>query len=209
MRLVIGNKNYSSWSLRPWLALKVAGLPFEEEPVLLDKPETQARIRRFNPAGRVPCLIDGALTVWDSLAILEYLAEKRPALWPSDAADRARARSVAAEMHSGFPNVRTHMPMNVRNRFPGKGRNAEVDAEIARISQIFDASRKPFLFGPFSAADAMFAPVVLRFRTYEPPLSPASRAYMDAVLALPAMQEWIAAAGVEAEAMPKYDEMYV
>jgi glutathione S-transferase len=208
MRLVIGNKNYSSWSLRPWIALRAFDLPFTEEVVFLDKPDTQERIRRFNPAGKVPCLVDGAVTVWDSLAILEYLAEKQPKLWPADAAQRARARSVAAEMHSGFPALRNGMSMNVRHRFPGKGRSPDVDAEIQRIETIWKDA-KPFLFGAFCAADAMYAPVVLRFRTYEPPLSKGSRAYMDAMLALPAMKEWIAAAEREGNAIPKYDALSV
>src|SRR5688572_24874713 len=136
MRLLIGNKNYSSWSLRPWIAMKALGIPFEEEVIFLDKPDTQQKIRRHNPAGRVPCLIDGELVVWDSLAIMEYLAERHPALWPAERAQRARARSVAAEMHSGFPAVRNALSMNVRNRYPGKGRNAEVDLEIGRIEEI-------------------------------------------------------------------------
>ena len=206
--LVIGNKAYSSWSLRPWLAMKTLGLPFEERRIPLDQPNTQDEIRKHNSAGKVPCLVDGANVVWDSLAILEYLAEKRPELWPADAAARARARSVAAEMHSGFFAVRSAMPMNVRNRYPGKGRSAEVDADIARIDAIWSAAKKPLLFGGFCAADAMFAPVAFRFRTYEPPLSAASRAYLQALLALPAMQEWSAAAGREAEALPKYDDLY-
>ena len=208
MILVIGNKNYSSWSLRPWVAMRTLGLPFEERRIPLDQPHTQQEIRKHNPAGKVPCLIDGASTVWDSLAILEYLAEKHPQLWPADRAARARARSISAEMHSGFTSVRTHMPMNVRNRYPGKGRSADVDAEIARIDAIWSQAGKPLLFGAFSAADAMFAPVVFRFHTYQPPLSAASRAYMEAMLALPAMQEWSAAAGREAEVLSKYDDLY-
>ncbi len=208
MILVIGNKNYSSWSLRPWVAMKTLGLPFEERRIPLDQPDTQQEIRKHNPAGKVPCLVDGANVVWDSLAILEYLAEKRPELWPADAAARARARSVAAEMHSGFFAVRNAMPMNVRNRYPGKGRSAEVDADIARIDAIWSQAGKPLLFGAFCAADAMFAPVAFRFRTYEPPLSAASRAYLQALLALPAMQEWSAAAGREAEVLSKYDDRY-
>jgi glutathione S-transferase len=209
MRLVIGNKNYSSWSLRPWIAMKHFGIAFEEIRIPLDRPDTSQRIREHSPAGKVPCLVDEGLAIWDSLAILEYLAEKQPQLWPADRAERARARSVAAEMHSGFAALRTAMPMNVRNRFPGKGRSPEVDAEIRRISEILDSALKPFLFGSFCAADAMYAPIVLRFRTYEPPLGKASRAYMDAMLDLPAMREWIAAAEREGEAMPKYDAMYV
>jgi glutathione S-transferase len=208
MILVIGNKNYSSWSLRPWLAMKTLGLPFEERRIPLDQPDTQQEILKHNPAGKVPCLVDGANVVWDSLAILEYLAEKRPELWPADAAARARARSVAAEMHSGFFAVRNAMPMNVRNRYPGKGRSADVDTDIARIDAIWSAAKKPLLFGGFCAADAMFAPVAFRFRTYEPPLSAAGRAYLQALLALPAMQEWSAAAGREAEVLSKYDDLY-
>jgi glutathione S-transferase len=208
MRLVIGNKNYSSWSLRPWIAMRHAGIRFDEEVVFLDKPDTQQRIRVHSPAGRVPCLVDGDFVVWDSLAILEYLAEKHPALWPAEARQRARARSVAAEMHSGFTALRGAMPMNVRNRFPGKGRSADVDADIRRIEEIWKDAKGPFLFGPFGAADAMFAPVVLRFRTYEPALSSKSQAYVDAMLALPAMREWIAGAEREGEALPKYDAMY-
>jgi glutathione S-transferase len=208
MRLVIGNKNYSSWSLRPWVAMKHFGIRFDEEVVFLDKPDTQQRIRAHSPAGRVPCLVDGDFVVWDSLAILEYLAEKHPALWPAEARQRARARSVAAEMHSGFAALRGAMPMNVRNRFPGKGRNAEVDTDIRRISEIFDSALTPFLFGEFCAADAMFAPVVFRFRTYEPPLSAKSRAYVAAMLALPAMREWEAGAEKEREKLSKYDTMY-
>jgi glutathione S-transferase len=209
MILVIGNKNYSSWSLRPWVAMKFLNLQFEEKRIPLDQPDTKQRILQYNPAGKVPCLVDGSTTVWDSLAILEYLAEKHPNLWPQPPAERARARSVAAEMHSGFPKLRNRMPMNVRNRYPGKGRNAEVDAEIERIGEIWDAAKGPFLFGGFCAADAMFAPVAFRFQTYEPSLSSASRAYMAALLALPAMREWTAAAEREAEAFPQYDEMYV
>ena len=208
MILVIGNKNYSSWSLRPWVAMKALGIAFEEKRIPLDQPNTQQEILKHNPAGKVPCLVDGANVVWDSLAILEYLAEKRAELWPSDPAARARARSVSAEMHSGFVNLRTHMPMNVRNRYPGKGRNPDVDADIARIDAIWSAAKKPLLFGAFSAADAMFAPVAFRFRTYEPPLSAAARAYLQALLALPAMQEWSAASGREAEALSKYDQLY-
>src|SRR6185436_12826560 len=144
-----------------------------------------------SPAGKVPVMIDGATRVWDSLAILEYLAEKHPALWPADRAMRAQARSISAEMHSGFPNLRSHMSMNIRKRYPGKGRTPEALAEIERINAIFGAAQGPFLFGAFSAADAMYAPVVLRFRTYE---VESNRKYVEAVLGLPAMKEWIAAA---------------
>lgn len=205
MVLVIGNKNYSSWSLRAWLAMKVLGLAFEEKRIALYTPEAKAQILRHSPAGKVPILVDGATTVWDSLAILEYLAERHPGLWPADRAERARARSVCAEMHSGFPNLRAHMSMNVRRRYPGKGRTPEVLEEIARIEAIFDAAKGPFLFGAFGAADAMYAPVVLRFRTYE--VGVRNRGYIEAVLALPAMREWIEAAGRESESIAKF-EMY-
>ena len=203
MLLVIGNKNYSSWSLRAWLAMKGLGLSFEEKRVVLYTPEARAQILRHSPAGKVPILVDGATTVWDSLAILEYLAERHPGLWPADRAERARARSISAEMHSGFPNLRTHMSMNVRRRYPGKGRTPEVLEEIARIQAIFDEAKGPFLFGAFGAADAMYAPVVLRFRTYE--VEVRNRGYREAVLALPAMREWIEAAERETESIAKFD----
>jgi len=205
MLLVIGNKNYSSWSLRPWIAMKVLKLDFQEKRIPLYGPGAKEEILKHSPAGKVPCLIDGSTRIWDSLAILEYLAEKHPQLWPSERAQRATARSISAEMHSGFPNLRNHMSMNVRKRFPGKGHTPEVDSEIARIQAIWATAKKPFLFGEFGAADAMYAPVVLRFRTYEVELSPACRAYSEAVLALPAMREWIEAAEREPEAIPGLD----
>ena len=206
MLLVIGNKNYSSWSLRPWLAMKVLGIPFEEKRIPLYGPDSKRELLRHSPAGKVPCLVDGELRVWDSLAILEYLAERHPGLWPAEATLRARARSVSAEMHSGFPNLRQHMSMNVRKRHPGKGRTPEVLAEIARIVEIWSERRGAFLFGPFCAADAMYAPVVLRFRTYEVELPPVCRAYADAVLALPALQEWMRDAERETESLPQFEQ---
>jgi len=206
MLLVIGNRNYSSWSLRPWLAMKVLGISFEERRIPLYGPESRQAILRYSPAGKVPCLVDGALRVWDSLAILEYLAEREPRLWPAEANLRARARSVAAEMHSGFPNLRQHMSMNIRKRHPGKGRTPEVLAEIVRIVEIWSECRGPFLFGPFCAADAMYAPVVLRFRTYEVGLPPVCRAYAGAVLALPALQEWVRDAERETESLPQFEQ---
>ena len=206
MLLVIGNKNYSSWSLRPWLAMKVLGIPFEEKRIPLYGPDSKRELLQYSPAGKVPCLVDGELRVWDSLAILEYLAERHPGLWPAEATLRARARSVSAEMHSGFPNLRQHMSMNVRKRHPGKGRTPEVLAEIARIVEIWSERRGAFLFGPFCAADAMYAPVVLRFRTYEVELPPVCRAYADAVLALPALQEWMRDAGRETESLPQFEQ---
>ncbi|HZN86610.1 MAG TPA: glutathione S-transferase family protein [Burkholderiales bacterium] len=206
MLLVIGNKNYSSWSLRPWLAMTVLGIPFQEQRIPLYVEGAKEKLRAYSPAGKVPCLVDGEQRVWDSLAILETLAERHPGVWPADPAQRARARSISAEMHSGFANLRNHMSMNIRKRYPGKGRTPEVLAEIARVVEIWSERRGPFLFGAFTAADAMYAPVVLRFRTYEVELPPVCRAYADAVLALPALQEWIADAEREAESLPQFEQ---
>ena len=206
MLLVVGNKNYSSWSLRPWLAMKVLGIPFRELRVPLYGPASKAEILKHSPAGKVPILVDGETHVWDSLAILEYLAERHPGVWPTDAKLRARARSVSAEMHSGFPHLRQHMSMNIRRRHPGKGRTPESLADVRRIGEIWSECRGPFLFGPFCGADAMYAPVVLRFRTYEVELPPACRAYADAVLALPALHEWIRDAERETESLPQFDQ---
>jgi glutathione S-transferase len=203
--LVVGNKNYSSWSLRAWLAMKVLGLPFREVRIPLYGPESKRALLEYSPAGKVPCLVDGEVRVWDSLAILEYLAERHPALWPADAALRARARSISAEMHSGFAHLRQHMCMNIRKRHPGKGRTPEVLAEIARIVALWSEARGPFLFGAFGAADAMYAPVVLRFRTYAVELPPVCRAYADAVLALPALQQWMRDAERETESLPQFE----
>lgn len=208
MRLVVGNKNYSSWSLRAWLAMKVLGIPFQEERIPLYGETSKAEILRYSPAGKVPVLVDGDLHVWDSLAILEYLAEREPRIWPADARSRARARSISAEMHSGFRNLRQHMSMNIRRRHPGKGRTPESLADVRRVVEIWSECRGPFLFGPFCGADAMYAPVVLRFRTYEVELPPACRAYADQVLALPALKEWIRDAERETESLPQFD-LYV
>ena len=211
MQLVIGNKNYSSWSLRPWLAMKVAGIAFSEHRIALYGPEAKEKILAFSPAGKVPCLIDGDTRVWDSLAICEYLAERQANLWPADPAARALARSISAEMHSGFQNLRAHMSMNVRRSYPGKGRTPETLADIARITAMWTdcraqyAKNGPYLFGRFSIADAMYAPVVLRFRTYEVELPQDCRAYADAILALPAIADWIAAADVETESIPQFE----
>jgi glutathione S-transferase len=203
MHLVIGNKNYSSWSLRPWIAMKVLGLAFDEVRIPLYRPGAKEQILRYSPAGRVPILRDGDAVVWDSLAILEYLAEKHPQLWPGDSAQRAKARAVSAEMHSGFAALRQHMSMNTRKRYPGKGRTPEVLTDIERINAIWADAKGPFLFGNFTAADAMYAPVVLRFRTYE--VKVRKESYMDAMLALPAMREWIEAAEREPESIPELD----
>jgi glutathione S-transferase len=213
LKLVIGNKNYSSWSLRPWLAMKVAGIAFTEVRIPLYGSASKEKILAFSPAGKVPCLVDGELRVWDSLAICEYLAEKHPSLWPREPAARAHARSISAEMHSGFQDLRARMSMNIRKRHSGKGRTPEVLAQIGRIASMWSdcraryGDRGSFLFGRFSIADAMYAPVVLRFRTYEVELPPEARAYADAILALPALQDWMAAAVTETESLPQF-EMY-
>jgi glutathione S-transferase len=211
--LVIGNKNYSSWSLRPWLAMRQAGLPFREVRIPLYTPESKAQIRSYSPSGKVPCLVDGALAVWDSLAICEYLAERHPQakLWPADPHARAVARSISAEMHSGFQNLRSNMSMNCRKRFPGMGRTVEVAGEIERVQRSWGEAREkhgaggPFLFGAFTIADAMYAPVVLRFRTYAVQLNPVCREYADAILALPAMQQWLADAEAETEVIAAFE----
>lgn len=207
LTLVMGNKAYSSWSLRPWLAMKQAGLAFAETVIPLRQPDTAARIAEHSPSGRVPSLIHAGLTVWDSLAICEYVAELAPeaGLWPADRAARAVARAVSAEMHSGFVSLRTSMPMNLKGDRKGQGMTDATAADIARIEALWADMRArfgipaggPFLFGAFTIADAMFAPVVTRLETYGVAVSPESRAYMDAVLALPAMREWIAAAKEE------------
>jgi glutathione S-transferase len=211
--LIIGNKNYSSWSLRPWLAMKMAGASFREIVIPLRQPTTAADIVRHSPAGRVPILHDGEITVWESIAILEYLAEAMPEarLWPEDRKARATARAVSAEMHAGFVALRTHMPMNIRASKPGRGRTPEVEQDIRRIVALWEDCRAcfdeggPFLFGRFSNADAMYAPVVTRFNTYGVALHGEARAYADAILALPAMQEWFAAGKAEPWSMPEND----
>jgi glutathione S-transferase len=203
--LILGNKAYSSWSLRPWLALKQAGLPFAETVIQLRQPDTRAQILAHSPTGKVPCLIDGGRVIWDSLAICEYIAELAPAaaLWPEDSYARAVARSASAEMHSGFVALRNAMSMDLKADRSGQGLNPDSAADIARVQALWADCRArfgqggPFLFGRFSVADAMYAPVVTRFVTYGVAVDDTARAYMDAVLALPAMQEWTAAAKAE------------
>ena len=203
LKLVIGDHNFSSWSLRPWLTLKQAGLPFETISVRLYQDNSKSEILRHSPSGKVPCLIDGETRVWDSLAICEYLAETVPSLWPADRAQRAEARSLAAEMHSGFLALRNNLSMNVRSTIPLAERSAEVNADIARIVAIWEGCRArfagagPFLFGAFSIADAMYAPVVWRFLTYGVDVPPASCQWLETLRNLPAMQEWHAAALAE------------
>jgi glutathione S-transferase len=197
--LFIGNKNYSSWSLRPWLVLRQGGIPFEEQLVSLqDDPGKTARLGQL-PAGRVPVLADGDVLVWDSLAIAEYLAERHPGLWPADPVARAWARSISAEMHSGFQGLRQEMSMDVRARRPQRRRTEEVLRDIARVERIWSDTRSRFgargdlLFGTFTIADAFYAPVAFRFRTFGvTPEGPAG-AYLKTLLDLPAMKEWEAA----------------
>ena len=215
--VVIGNKNYSSWSLRGWLMAKVAGIEFEEIVIPLDLPETQAAIRKHSPSGRVPVLLHRGLAVWESLAIAEYLNDLKPevGLWPASAAARAHARSISTEMHAGFMDLRNNMPMNIRASYPGKGMTSAVRSDIERITSIWRDCRKRFsgafqkddgfLFGAVSAADAMFAPVVTRFRTYGVKLDTDSDAYCNAVLAQPAMKEWIDAANHEPWLIQAYE----
>ncbi|HLH94709.1 MAG TPA: glutathione S-transferase family protein [Xanthobacteraceae bacterium] len=211
--LLIGNKSYSSWSFRPWLAMKVAGIPFAEEVISLDAANFRERVRAISPTGKVPCLIDGENHVWESLAILEHLAEKHPqaGLWPADESARAHARSIAAEMHAGFSPLRQHYPMNLRRAIRHRKPTAEVVDNISRIDAMWSDCRArfgrggPFLFGAFGAADAMYAPVVSRFHTYAVEVGRETRAYMDAMMALPAWGEWCAAALQEPWILPQYD----
>jgi len=213
MTLVIANRNYSSWSLRAWLALEATGAPFDEVLVPLGEPDTRVAILRWSPSGRVPALRHGEVTVWDSLAISEHLAERFPdaGLWPQDPAPRAVARSVTAEMHSGFTALRSNMPMNLRASRPGAGRAPGVDEDIERIVAIWERCRRDhggagdLLFGGFTIADAAFAPVVGRFRTYGVAPGGAAEAYMDAIWALPTMQTWVEAARAEPWTLPKYE----
>lgn len=214
--LVIGDKNYSSWSLRPWLVLHMAGIAFDEEPVRLRLADSKQNILRHSPAGFVPVLKHNGLVIWDSLAIAEYLAEQFPEkqLWPADAAARARARSISAEMHSGFAQLRTHMTMDLLGSHAGQGQEKEgVVRDIARVQEIWRDARAlwgaggPFLFGAFSIADAMYAPMVSRFRTYGVMCDATCSAYMEAVWNLPAMQLWIEGARRQ-PVPPKIPESY-
>lgn len=206
LTLVIGNKNYSSWSMRPWVAAVAAGIPFTEVRILLDQPDTATNIAHYSAAGRVPVLLAGEMTIWDSLAICEYLAEQFPDkhMWPQDVAARALARSVVAEMHSGFPDLRSAMSMNIKARLPGRGRTPGAQADIGRICEIWEEclarfGHHNFLFGDFSIADAFYAPVVMRFRTYGVALAPALQAYCDRMLAHPAVARWVEEAMKETE----------
>jgi glutathione S-transferase len=202
LTLLIGNKNYSSWSFRPWIAMKAAGIAFDETLIPFTDPDFKQRVLQVSPAGKVPVLIDGDVHVWESLAILEYLAEKFPAagLWPSEPTARAHARAISSEMHASFGSLRSHCPMNMWRPVLKRELPAEARGNVKRIDAMWTDCRSrfgaggPFLFGSFSAADAMYAPVVSRFATYAIEVGEASRVYMGAVSALPAYVEWKAAA---------------
>ncbi len=204
-KLILGNKTYSSWSLRGWLLAKQAGIPFTEVVIPLRRPETRAEILKYCPAGKVPTLVEDGTPLWDSLAIAETLAERFPdkGLWPADAQARQRARSVTAEMHSGFTALRGALPMDLSKHYPGHQVSAEVQADIDRIQTIWRDCRTnfgadgDFLFGGFSIADAFYAPVVTRFRTYDVKLDEACDAYCTAVTQHAWMKEWAAAAAEE------------
>ncbi|MDR0440350.1 MAG: glutathione S-transferase family protein [Candidatus Accumulibacter sp.] len=204
LKLIIGDRNYSSWSLRPWLAAKQADVQFEEVPIRLRQATTKAEILKYSPSGKLPILIDGDTVVWESLSICEYLAEKAPSLWPSDARMCAEARSIACEMHSGFAALRQGMPLDVRASLPFLPPSVEVKADVSRIVSIWEDCRQrysnggPFLFGQFTNADAMYAPVVFRFLTYHVELPEASRKWVDTMADLPAMREWREACVAEA-----------
>lgn len=222
LKLYIANKNYSSWSLRPWLLMAQAGIAFEEVMVPFDdlaptSPFKQT-LQPLAPTGQVPLLVDGDLVVWDTLAIAEYLAEKFPqaGLWPADPKARARARSVCAEMHAGFGALRSHCPLNIEARLPDVGarllqEQPGLRADLRRIvelwSELLGAHGGPLLFGRFTIADAYFAPVCSRLRTYGLPVPPVAAAYIDAVFALPGMQAWVAEALAEQEFLD-FEEPY-
>jgi glutathione S-transferase len=204
LKLIVGNKNYSSWSMRPWIAMKAANIPFEETVISLDAPNFKQVVGPVSGTGKVPVLIDGDVHVWESLAILEYLVEKFPnaGLWPADDTARAFARAVSNEMHAGFVPLRRHMPMNMWRPVIKRELTPEVSANVQRIELMWSECRMrygsksggPFLFGGFGAADAMYAPVVARLHTYDVDVAATTKAYMDAVMALPAWREWHAAA---------------
>ncbi len=214
LTLIIGNKNYSSWSLRPWLFLRHHSIAFEEIRIHLYREDSPARIAAYSPAGKVPVLVDGDVTVWDSLAILEYLAERFPETqgWPAATAERAQARSLAAEMHAGFTALRTHCGMNCRRPPAPKALPEAVHKDIARINQIWHDCRArhgndgPWLLGQFSILDAMYAPVAVRFHTYQLDVEPVATAYVNTVLDYPAVVEWIAAGRAETEVIQAFEE---
>jgi glutathione S-transferase len=211
--IYIANKNYSSWSLRGWLMLKRTGAGFVEEVIPLDEAATRASILRHSPSGKLPALQHGDLVIWESLAIGEYLAERFPEarLWPASADARAVARAVSFEMHAGFTALRSHLPMNLRSSFPNRGVTPEAQADINRITAAWRDCRKrfgaggDFLFGHFTIADAMFAPVISRFRTYKIALDDEAQRYADLLWTMPAMQEWATAARNEPMIIERFE----
>ena len=211
--IYIANKNYSSWSLRGWLMLRQSGAAFEEAVIPLREANTRANILRHSPSAKLPALQHGTLAIWESLAIGEYLAEIFPKarLWPEDSAARATARAASAEMHAGFAALRSQLPMNMRSSFPGRGVTPEAQADINRITALWRDCRKrfgaggEFLFGQFTIADAMYAPVVSRFRTYKVELEDEMQRYADAIWAIPALQEWLTAARNEPMIIEEYE----
>jgi glutathione S-transferase len=212
-KLVIANKNYSSWSMRPWVAMTAFGIPFQEIRIPLDQPETGNKIAMYSSSGRVPVLVTQETSIWDSLAICEYLAEQfqEKNLWPQDMVARALARSICAEMHSGFTGLRNAMTMNIRASLPGRGRTPEAQGDIGRICEIWETclsnfGHHQFLFGDFSIADAYYAPVVTRFQTYGVFLAPALQAYADRVLAHPAVAQWVREAEAEVEVVERFED---
>src|SRR5438874_2840089 len=213
LKLIIGNKNYSSWSFRPWIGLKAAGIPFEEEVISLYVEGGKEQILKYSPAGKVPILIDSDVRVWESLPILEYAAEKFPdaGLWPSEPAARAHARAISTEMHAGFAALREECGMNFWRPPAKRTLSAAAQANIARVQEIWTQARAAygagglFLFGKFTAADAMYAPVVQRFITYDINVSSSVKAYMQAMIALPAWQEWRRAALREPWVIPNFE----
>lgn len=210
LKLILGNKNYSSWSLRPWIAMRNAGIPFEEEVIPLYEPGSAERMAAYSPTGKVPVLIDGDMVIWESLAILEHIAERFPKaqLWPADAKARACARAISSEMHAGFLPLRKHFPMNMRREVRKLDLADDVAANVCRIEQIWTDCRQrfgaggSFLFGAFGAADAMYAPIVSRFESYAIGVGPVAKDYMTAMMALPAWIEWRNAGVVEPWVMP-------
>ena len=211
--LHIGNKNYSSWSMRSWVAMTAFGIPFEERQHWLDTPEFAAQLSPLSPVAKVPVLEDGDLRIWDSLAIGEYLAERFPelALWPQDVAERALARSLCASMHSGFGALREHMVMNIEADLPGRGWNPAVQRDIDQILRMWQGALQtsggPFLFGAFGLVDAFYAPLCMRFVTYRPTLPDWAWRYVQTVAALPAMAKWMTQARAEGVFLPA-DEPY-
>ena len=216
LKLIIGNKNYSSWSFRPWIGLRAAGIAFDEEVIPLYDEGSKEQILARSPAGKVPILIDGDVRVWESLAILEYAAERFPEkqLWPADAAARAHARAISTEMHAGFVPLRRECSMNMWRPVAKKELSADARADVARIQAMWTDARSrfgaggPFLFGRFCAADAMYAPIVSRFETYALDVAEPVRAYMRTMIALPAWQEWRRAGLSEPWVIAKFEEHY-